>query len=81
MFQIVDSTTLNSVNDSEAYFSAIFTEIYDNGNISGIPLEIEKCKVGKNVNTKYKEMIEDKYKFERANEEFYCINPKDNISI
>jgi len=81
MFQIVDSTTLNYVNDSEAYFSAIFTEIYDNGNISGIPLEIEKCEIGKNVNIKYKEMIEDKYKFERAIEEFYCINPKENISI
>ena len=47
MFQIVDSTTLNYVNDSEAYFSAIFTEIYDNGNISGIPLEIENVKLEK----------------------------------
>ena len=81
MFQIVDSSTLNYVNDSEAYLNAIFTEIYDNGNISGIPMEIEKCEVGKNVNIKYKEMIEDKYKFERAIEEFYCISPKDNISI
>ena len=81
MFQIVDSSTLNYVNDSEAYFNGILTEIYDNGNISGIPLEIEKCEVGKNLNIKFKDMVEDKYKFERTVEDFYCVNPKDNISI
>ena len=81
MIQIVDSSTLNYVNDSVAYLKAQFTEIYDNGNISGIPLEIEKCKIGKNINIKFKDIIEDKYKFERTIEDFYCINPKDNISI
>ena len=81
MIQIVDSSTLNYVNDSVAYLKAQFTEIYDNGNISGIPLEIEKCKIGKNINIKFKDIIEDKYKFERTIEDFYCINPKDNISL
>ena len=81
MIQIVDSSTLNYVKDSVAYLKAQFTEIYDNGNISGIPLEIEKCKIGKNINIKFKDIIEDKYKFERTIEDFYCINPKDNISL
>jgi len=81
MFQIVDSSTLNYVDDSVAYLKAQFTEIYDNGNISGIPLEIERCEVGKNINIKFKKMIEDKYKFERTVEDFYCLKPKDNISI
>ena len=81
MIQIVDSSTLNYVNDSVVYLNAQFTEIYDNGTISGIPLEIERCEVGKNVNIKFKDIIEDKYKFERRIEDFYCLNPKNNISI
>ena len=73
ILQIVDSSTLNYVKDSVAYLKAQFTEIYDNGNISGIPLKIERCKVGKNINIKFKDIIEDKYKFERAIEDFYCV--------
>ena len=52
ILQIVDSSTLNYVKDSVAYLKAQFTEIYDNGNISKIPLKIERCKVGKNINIK-----------------------------
>ena len=81
MIQIVDSSTLNYVNDSVVYLKAHFTEIYDNGNIVRIPLEIERCEVGKNLNIKFKDIIEDKYKFERTISDFYCINPKNNISI
>ena len=81
MFQILDSSTLYYINDSVAYLKAQFTEIYDNGKISGFPLEIERCEVGKNINVKYKKMIEDKYKFERKVDDFYCINLKDDISI
>jgi hypothetical protein len=81
MIQIIDSSTLNYVKDSVAYLKAQFTEIYDDGNISGFPLEIEKCEVGKNVNIKFNDMIKEKYKFERTIEDFYCLNPKNNISI
>ena len=81
MLQIVDSSTLNYTNDSVAYLKAQFTEIYDNGKVSGFPLKIEKCQIGKNINITFKDMIEEKYKFERTIEDFYCINPKDNISI
>ena len=81
MIQIVDSSTLNCTNDSVAYLKAQFTEIYDNGNVSGFPLKIERCQIGKNINIKFKDMIEDKYKFDRTIEDFYCVNPKDNISI
>ena len=81
MIQIIDSSTLNYVKDSVAYLKAQFTEIYDDGNIAGFPLEIEKCEVGKNVNIKFNDMIKEKYKFERTIEDFYCIKPKDNISI
>ena len=81
MLQIVDSSTLYNIDDSVAFLTGYLTQIYDNGNISGIPLEIERCKVGKNINKKFEDYIEDKYKFERSIEDFYCINPKDNISL
>ena len=81
MIQIVDSSTLNYVNGSVAYLNARYIQISDNGDISGIPLEVEKCELGKNLNMKFKDIINDKYKFDRTIENFYCINPKDNISI
>jgi len=81
MIQIVDSSTLNYTNDSVAYLKAQFTEIYDNGKVSGFPLEVERCELGKNLDMKYKDIVNDKYKFNRTIETFYCINPKDNISI
>jgi hypothetical protein len=81
MFQIVDSSTLNYINGSVAYLNAMYIQISDNGDISGIPLEVEKCELGKNLNMKFEDIINDKYKFNRTIENFYCINPKDNISI
>ena len=63
MIQIVDSSTLNYVNDSVAYLNAYFTQIYDDGNILGIPLEVKRCEIGKNLNMKYKDVVNDKYKF------------------
>ena len=81
MFQIVDSSTLNYINGSVAYLNAMYIQISDNGDISGIPLEVEKCELGKNLNMKFEDIINDKYKFNRTIDNFYCINPKDNISI
>ena len=48
MIQIVDSSTINYINNSVAYLNALYIQIYDNGNISGIPLEVERCELGKN---------------------------------
>ena len=81
MIQIVDSSTINYINNSVAYLNALYIQIYDNGNISGIPLEVERCELGKNLNMKFKDIINDKTNFNRTIENFYCINPKDNISI
>ena len=81
MFQIVDSSTLNYINGSVAYLNAMYIQISDNGDILGIPLELERCELGKNLNMKFEDIINDKYKFNRTIDNFYCINPKDNISI
>ena len=81
MFQIVDSSTLNYINSSVVYLNTINIQISDNGDILGIPLELERCELGKNLNKKFEDIINDKYKFNRTIENFYCINPKDNISI
>ena len=40
-------------------------------------LEIDKCEIGKNIDIKYKDYIENKYKFDRSISDFYCINFKD----
>jgi hypothetical protein len=82
IFQLVDSTNLINVNDSIAYYKADYSIMYDNGTFEYGLLEIEKCELGKNINLKYKDIINDKYKFGRDIESFYCFSlSNDNISL
>ena len=82
IFQLIDTTTIETINNSIAYYEAEYKIIYDNGNIEGGQLEIEKCKLGKNIDLKYKNFIENKSDFGKSLEEFYCISSKNpNISI
>ena len=80
MFQLIDSTNYLKINDSLAYYEGNYSVMYDNGTYKTTELKIEKCEIGKNINIKYKDYINDKYKFERTIEDFYCIN-NDNLSI
>jgi len=82
MFQFVDSTSLNTIRNSIAYFEANYYEIFDNSTINTIPLDIEICEFGKNVDNKYKDFIRDKTKFQKSLEDFYCISHKnENLAI
>ena len=81
MFQIVDISNLKAINDSIAYYNADYSAIYDNGTYENTFLEIEKCELGKNINLKYKDIINEKYKFGRNLEDFYCISFKNNKSL
>ena len=81
MFQLIDSTNYLKINDSIAYYKGSYSVMFDNGTYDSFDLTIEKCEIGKNINIKYKDFIDGKYKFERNIEEFYCINNENNISL
>jgi len=82
MFQFVDTNTLNSISDSIFQYQAEYSTVYINGTVSSSSLDIENCELGKNINLKYKVLFEERNKFGRYTEEFYCINPKNkNISL
>ena len=82
MFQLTDSTLINQIDESIAYFESTYTTIYDNGKVEEGNLEIEKCKLGKNINLKFKDFIIGKSNFGIPVEHFYCFSPKnENLSL
>jgi len=82
MFQLIDSTSVNRIDDSIAYFESSYTTIYDNGKVEEGPLKIEKCELGKNIDLKFKDFIVGKSNFGRPIEDFYCFSPNNgNLSL
>jgi len=82
MFQLIDSTSVNRIDESIAYFESTYTTIYDNGKVEWGPLEIEKCELGKNIDLKFKDFIIGKSNFGRPVEDFYCFSPNnENLSL
>jgi len=73
MFALIDSTSYESINNSIAYFKSDYKIFYENGTSEIGNIEIEKCELGKNIDIKYKDFIEDKSNFGRALGEFYCL--------
>jgi len=81
MFQMVDLYTIN-VGDSVAFFNADYLIIYENGTISRSLLNIENCKFGDNIDSKYIDFFQKKSKFGRKIEDFYCFSSMHrNISL
>ena len=74
MFQIVEAITMNNIDSSIAYYEANYTKAYHNGTGESILLNIEKCKLGRNIDSKYEHFIKDKKIFNRKIEEFYCFS-------
>ena len=82
MLQLVETTYSNIIDDSIAYYEAEYELMYDNGSYSRIPLKLEKCEMGRHIDSKYKSLFEEKYSFGRTIGDFYCINPNNkNINI
>ena len=82
MFQLIDSTLINSIDESAAYFESTYTTIYENGKFEEGPLKIEKCELGKNIDLKFKDFIVDKSNFGIPVGDFYCFSPKnENLSL
>ena len=72
MFQIVN-LNIEKIEESIAYFEADYVEVYDNGTVYGTLLTIEKCKLGKNIDLKYKDIFYQKSSYGRNIEEFYLL--------
>ena len=82
MFELIDSTTVEDINNSTAYFESDYRIIYENGTYEFGNIEIERCELGKNIDIKYKDFIKDKSNFGRPLEEFYCFGSNNkNISL
>ena len=82
MFQLIDSTSYNHINDSIAYFEPSYKTIYDNGKAERVNLTIEKCELGKNIDLKFKDFIIDKSNFGMPVEDFYCFSKNnENLSL
>ena len=81
MFQIVN-LSIEKIEESIAYFEADYVEVYDNGTVYGTLLTIEKCKLGKNIDSKYQDLFYKKSSYGRNIEEFYCFGKSnENISL
>ena len=76
MFQIIDATTSKIIDKSIAYYEADFVINYNNGTYNTIPLILEKCKIGDNIDIKYKD-LGNKIRFGRTIDDFECISSKD----
>ena len=85
MFQLIDSIntlSFKTINDSIAYYEAIYYIVYNNGTDYSISLDIEKCEFGKTIDKDYEKYINSNKTFGRDLEEFYCINIKNkNLSL
>ena len=82
MFQLIDSTTIKRINSSIAYYDAEYQILYENGSSERESLDIEICELGKNIDSKFEEFINDKSNFDRKVNEFYCIGSKNrNLSL
>ena len=82
MFQLIDTTTYKTLNNSIGYYVAEYIIVYNNGTNIYIPLDIETCEIGKNIDKKYQNFVNDKSNYGRKIDEFKCISSNyENISL
>jgi hypothetical protein len=82
MFQLIDSTSINHIDESIAYFESTSITLYYDGKVEKSNLTIEKCELGKNIDLKFKDFIMGKSNFGKPIEEFYCFSPNNgNLSL
>jgi hypothetical protein len=82
MFQLIDAISMKSLNNSIGYYVAEYIANYNNGTREITTLDIETCEIGKNIDKKYKDFVNDKTNFGKKVDEFYCISSKyENISL
>ena len=73
---------LNSSGEPKSNGEKKAVQIYDNGTLDAIPLKIETCELGKNLDMKYKKIVDFRDNLGRRVEDFYCLNLENqNISL
>ena len=81
MFQLIDTTSLITLNKSIGYYLAEYVIFYNNGTTIYTPIDIETCEIGKNIDKKYTDLLNN-YNYGRKIDEFYCFNTEfENISL
>ena len=82
MIQLVDTTTIKAVNKSVGYYVAEYIIYYNNGTNISIPMDIETCELGKNIDAKYNYFTNSQFTYGRNLKDFYCLSSKyENISL
>jgi len=82
MFQLIDTTTFQKIDNSIGYYVAEYIRVYNNGTHLYTPLDIETCEIGKNIDKNYQNFVNDKSNFGRKIDEFKCISSNfENISL
>ena len=72
---LIESNTFTRVNKSIAYFEAEMRITYNNKTTKIIPLTIENCEFGKNIDSKYKNSLNEIQSDEIG--QYYCFSKKD----
>ena len=67
MFAVLDVSENTVIDESKIYFDASYVKVIS-GNTEYLPLTVERCEFGKNINQNYKEKLSD-YDVEH----YYCI--------
>ena len=75
MFKFIETSSLNINNEiPETFFSPFHVNAYYNGTYIKNQLTTEKCELGKNINIKYKSIVEEMKKAGNSIDEFYCFS-------
>ena len=84
LFGLFDSYSFEPIL-SEAYYTSVYIKVYFNGSFESIPITLEICEFGKNINIKYKDLIDENKILEKHNSnisDYYCISSKhENLTI
>ena len=71
MFRLVDSSNTKSINTSDAFYEAFYGIKYLNGSLDMSPIMIEICELGKNINMKFENLVNEMEKLGKKVNEFY----------
>jgi len=82
MFQLINFPTLEKLNESIAFFEGEYEAIYDNATSENFKLNVQNCKLGENLNSKFENLFNEKFStlsrdYERKDkniEDFFCIS-------
>ena len=74
IFGLIENSKFSPVNKEDSYFEAELKVKHKNGENYDIPIAIEPCEYGKNLDIKYQDKLSS---FSFPMNQFYCISDKD----